>query len=435
MVNVTATAQKLKNALILVGVLSTMITAEAFAQMAVGKGKYLGNVWGAFGSPPLNYDLYWNQITPENASKWSSVEGTRNSYNWARVDEILNYCLDKKYPFRFHTLIWGQQYPSWLTSLDSLSIAQEVEEWIRLTGERYVSASFVDVVNEPLSGHNPPPAPVINALGGTGATDWDWVIRSFQWARQYMAKRVKLHLNDFGIINDTQATNNYLVIINLLKERNLIDGIGVQGHLFELENTDTTTIKRNLDALAATGLPIYITELDIQPGNQLSDATQLAEMQRIFPLLWRHPGIKGITFWGYIQAQIWQQNAYLITSTGAERPAMQWLRSFMASIPSDVTGGQDLPTKFALAQNYPNPFNPSTTIEYSLPTRSKVNISIYNLLGIRIRTLVDLHQQAGSYSAQWDGLDERGMAVPSGVYFYRLTSGQNVQQRKMNLIR
>lgn len=430
MVRTQGTRTRCNLLLIIVGALMALPARDLFSQMAVGKGKFLGNVWGTFGTPPLQYDLYWNQITPENASKWGSVEGTRNGYNWARLDEIYTYAVEKYYPFKFHTLIWGQQAPNWLASLDSLSIAQEIEEWIRLSGERYVSASFVDVVNEPLPGHNPPPQAVINALGGTGATGWDWVIRSFELARQHWAKGVKLHLNDYGIINNTQATQNYLTIINLLKARNLIDGIGVQGHRFELESADTTTIKNNLTALAATGLPIYITELDIAPANQLNDASQLAEMQRIFPVLWRHPGIKGITFWGYLQGQIWQQNAYLVTTSGTERPAMQWLKSFMAGIVSDVSDHSDLPTAFALSQNYPNPFNPTTRIAYSVPKTGHVSLKVYNLLGMTVATLFEGIHQPGHFEATFDAT-----GLTSGVYLCRLSDGNVVETEKLVLVK
>ena len=430
MVRKQGTRSSFELLLIIVCVMLTLPSHDLFSQMAVGKGKFLGNVWGTFGTPPLQYDLYWNQITPENASKWGSVEGTRNGYNWARLDEIYTYAVEKYYPFKFHTLIWGQQAPNWLASLDSLSIAQEIEEWIRLSGERYVSASFVDVVNEPLPGHNPPPQAVINALGGTGATGWDWVIRSFELARQHWAKGVKLHLNDYGIINNTQATQNYLTIINLLKARNLIDGIGVQGHRFELESADTTTIKNNLTALAATGLPIYITELDIAPANQLNDATQLAEMQRLFPVLWRHPGIKGITFWGYIQGQVWQQNAYLITQSGAERPAMQWLKSFMASIVSDVSDQTDLPMEFVLSQNYPNPFNPTTRVAYSVPRTGHVSLKVYNLLGMTVATLYEGVRQSGRFEATFDAT-----GLTSGVYMCRMSAGNFVETKKLVLLK
>jgi endo-1,4-beta-xylanase len=411
---------------VIVGFVLVLWVCDSFAQISAGKGKFLGNVWGSIGSPPLNYDRYWNQITPENASKWVSVEGTRNSYNWTRLDEIYNYCTTKGYPFKFHTLIWGQQYPTWLTGLDSLGQAQEIEEWIRLVGERYPSTSFIDVVNEPLPGHNP--APFKDALGGNGATGWDWVIRSFQLARQYMIKGVKLHINEFGIIGNTQATQNYLTIINLLKNRNLIDGIGVQGHRFELETADTTTMKNNLDALAATGLPIYITEFDVAPSNQLNDATQLAEYQRIFPVLWRHPGIKGITFWGYIQWQTWQSNAYLITDAGAERPAMQWLKSFMAGV-SGVADQPVLPADFTLSQNYPNPFNPTTQINYSIPRAGDVTLKVYNNLGVEVATLCAGFHQPGNHTTTFDG-----GGLPSGVYFYRMRSGDFVSTRKLVFI-
>ncbi|MGB2870208.1 MAG: endo-1,4-beta-xylanase [Bacteroidota bacterium] len=403
---------KLNHLPMLVGIALMLGGSESPAQLAAGKGKFLGNVWGGFGTPPLNYDLYWNQITPENASKWVSVEGTRNSYNWTRVDEIYSYCIDTKgYPFKFHTLIWGQQYPTWLTGLDSLTQSQEIEEWIRLVGERYPSASFVDVVNEPLPGHNP--APFKNALGGDGATGWDWVIRSFQLARQYMLKGVKLLINEYGILGNSQATTNYLTIINLLKDRNLIDGIGIQGHRFELETADTTTIKNNLTALAATGLPIYISEFDVAPANQLNDATQLAEYQRIFPVLWRHPGVKGITFWGYIKDLTWQTNAYLITGTGTERPAMQWLKSFMSTV-SDVADQPRQPADFTLSQNYPNPFNPATVIRYQLSVSSFVSLKVFDVLGREVDKLVEGVVDRGVKTVQWNA------KAPSGIYIYRL---------------
>jgi hypothetical protein len=89
-----------------------------------------------------------------------------------------------------------------------------------------------------------------------------------------------------------------------------------------------TTLHNNLNNLAATGLPVYITEFDI---NVQDDNTQLQRYQTIFPVLYEHPGVYGITLWGYVQFEIWQQNAYLLTDRLAERPAMQWLRTYLAS--------------------------------------------------------------------------------------------------------
>ena len=82
------------------------------------------------------------------------------------------------------------------------------------------------------------------------------------------------------------------------------------------------------------------------------------------------------------------------------------------------------PEKFALLQNYPNPGNPSTVISYSLAENSEVNLTIYNTLGQAVRTLVDGHQTANIYKVVWDGRDDSGKEVASGVYFYRLVAGK-----------
>jgi hypothetical protein len=93
------------------------------------------------------------------------------------------------------------------------------------------------------------------------------------------------------------------------------------------------------------------------------------------------------------------------------------------------------PQVFKLFQNYPNPFNPSTTIQYQLKVSSKVELSVYNLLGQQIRKLVNSSQPAGNYQMEWDGMDETGKAVASGVYIYRIKMGNVQQSRRMILLR
>ena len=90
---------------------------------------------------------------------------------------------------------------------------------------------------------------------------------------------------------------------------------------------------------------------------------------------------------------------------------------------------------FRLEQNYPNPFNPTTTIPYRLPGSSQVNLGIYNSLGQKIRTLVNTYQPTGDYQVVWDGRDNHGRSVPSGVYIYRLQGENFSDSRKMMLIR
>jgi hypothetical protein len=89
---------------------------------------------------------------------------------------------------------------------------------------------------------------------------------------------------------------------------------------------------------------------------------------------------------------------------------------------------------FDLHQNYPNPFNPSTTIHYQLPKAVDVKLTVYNILGQKISTLVDQHQQPGSYQAVWQGLNDAGQPVASGIYFYTIEAGSFSKKHKMILI-
>jgi len=93
-------------------------------------------------------------------------------------------------------------------------------------------------------------------------------------------------------------------------------------------------------------------------------------------------------------------------------------------------GESDIPSEVVLNQNYPNPFNPSTTINYSIAKASNVQLSVYNLIGQRVATLVDKRQSAGSHSIEWNA-----SSVSSGIYFYKIVVGQNVLSKKMVLIK
>lgn len=94
-----------------------------------------------------------------------------------------------------------------------------------------------------------------------------------------------------------------------------------------------------------------------------------------------------------------------------------------------------VPEKIELAQNYPNPFNPSTTIQYGLATTGKVRLVIYNVLGQRVRELIDANQPAGYHKVLWDGRNASGQTVATGLYIYRLETPDGVLSRKMMLIK
>ncbi|GAB4332578.1 MAG: hypothetical protein Kow0037_10230 [Calditrichia bacterium] len=102
---------------------------------------------------------------------------------------------------------------------------------------------------------------------------------------------------------------------------------------------------------------------------------------------------------------------------------------------SGILNGQTLPREFALQQNYPNPFNPTTTIKLQLPAAERVVVSIYNVLGQKVRTLVNRHLEAGYHQFVWDARNDNGEAVASGIYLYKMEAGSFKQTRKMILMR
>jgi hypothetical protein len=109
------------------------------------------------------------------------------------------------------------------------------------------------------------------------------------------------------------------------------------------------------------------------------------------------------------------------------------------SVPGGVTAvdetGSASPATFTLEQNYPNPFNPETMIPYQLAGRSEVKLIIYNAIGQEVRRLVSATQDAGVYRVRWDGKDNLGHELTSGVYIYRLITGEVVLTRKMIFMR
>ena len=108
----------------------------------------------------------------------------------------------------------------------------------------------------------------------------------------------------------------------------------------------------------------------------------------------------------------------------------------IGAVTTTGVGDTSLPTSFALHANVPNPFNPTTTISYDVPRGgADVNIAIYDIAGRRVRELVNEHRTPGNWSVQWNGEDDRGQRVASGVYFYRMRAGSFVETRKMVLLK
>lgn len=305
--------------------------ASTSTALAHGHGKFLGSAH----SPPQARDflVYWNKVTPENGGKWGEVEAERGVMDWTALDAAYRTAKDNDLPFQMHVMVWGNQQPEWIKPLPPEEQRAAIEQWFAAVAERYPDIDTVEVVNEPL--HDPPSQDdegggnYIAALGGDGDSGWDWILESFRLARLHFPD-AQLMLNEYSVTNTPDNTRRYLEIIRLLQGEGLIDAIGIQGHAFSTTTETPMEVHReNLDALAATGLPVYVTEFDVDGA---TDEAQLADYQRIFPVFWDHPGVQGITLWGF-RPGMWrtEQRAYLVNEDGSERPALAWLRDYVRS--------------------------------------------------------------------------------------------------------
>lgn len=308
-----------------IGLLSVV---GAQAQLSTNPDKFLGNITTSYqidyGSEKF-YQL-WNQITPENESKWASVEGTRGTYNWASCDNINNYAKQHHFPFKFHTLVWGSQFPGWVKNLSVQERYEAIVKWMDAVKERYPNLELIDVVNEAVDGHQADSHYMSEALGGKGRTGYDWIIKAFQMAYERWPNAILIY-NDFNTFQ--WNTDQYISLVRALRDAGApVDAYGCQSH--DLGGVNQSTFKTVMTKIQdALKMPMYITEYDIGDAN---DANQKWNYQQHFPVMWEADYCAGVTLWGYIYGKTWvtDGNSGLIKD-GEDRPAMTWLREYMQS--------------------------------------------------------------------------------------------------------
>src|SRR5262249_19469624 len=167
--------------------------------------------------------------------------------------------------------------------------------------------------------------PYVAALGGAGASGYDWIAQAFKWAHQYCPNAI-LILNDYNNVENASDNARTIDMVNKIKSAGgPIHAIGAQSHAaFRLS---TATVQMYIDRLTSqTGLPVYITEYDI---NLADDNQQKSVMESQVTMFWNDANVKGITIWGYIVGATWETNTGLMTSSGTMRPAMTWLLDFL----------------------------------------------------------------------------------------------------------
>jgi endo-1,4-beta-xylanase len=260
----------------------------------------------------MKYSKYWNQITPENAGKWGSVQSTPTSaFNWSSLDSIYSYTQTNNIIFKQHVFVWGAQQPS------GTPTQAQVENWIKSFCTRYPNVKLIDVVNEP----PPHTTPSYTANLGAGESgNWPWITKAFKLARQYCPNATLL-LNDYNNLEYSDQEQHFIDIVTDIKAHGApIDAVGCQSH--GLKGMSSATLQANINKMASgTGLPIYITEYDI---GEADGDKQLTEYKAHFPVFLNTASVKGITVWGWFIDHTWVKDTGLVNGT-TPRPAMTWL--------------------------------------------------------------------------------------------------------------
>lgn len=406
--------------------------------IAQGKNKFLGSIYSP--AQRADHEHYFNQVTPENAGKWGSVEREEGVYDFSELDEARAYAASNGFPFRYHVLLWGNQQPTWLRPMTNEEKVAKIRAWFQAVADHYDGSSDAratleylevtnEIINDPPNGiDNAPYADnsndansgdyvdalkTLNEELGTEAGEYDWIVNAYKLARQYFpCEETKLVINEYNLLTNYQnVTDKYLEVVDLLMADDLIDVLGFQGHAFSTRKygsesfaDHTAFLRANVDRLAATGLPLQVTELDID-GNvddtytptedvAVRDSFQRAEYERIFGMLWNHPAVTGITLWGYRTGH-WRsaQRAYLIDPcTDRERPALaQYLNDSIrradnpplndyafACATTALAGGSDHPLTSLTV--FPNPVQNRLTVQLGQPLAAG-EVRMYDALG------------------------------------------------------
>lgn len=324
--------QMIKGCLVAAGL--WMFSLGTMAQLSTNPDKFLGNIttgWpGSMDYNGFKYSEYWNQVTPENGTKWGTVEGTRNSYYWSGADPAFKYAKEHGFPFKFHCLVWGSQYPNWIKNLSAEDRYKAIEKWMDKVKSKYPDLELIDVVNEAIDGHQADTYLMREALGGNGETGYDWIIKAFEMAHERWPNAILIY-NDFNTFQ--WNTDQFIDLVRTLRDAGApIDAYGCQAHDLGgvSQNTFKSVMAKIQDALK---IPMYITEYDIGDTN---DSNQKWNYQQHFPVMWEADYCAGVTLWGWMYGNTWiddkntgEKGISGIIKNKKERSALTWLREYM----------------------------------------------------------------------------------------------------------
>lgn len=329
----------------------------ADAQLNQNSCKFLGNITTRGQVQPnvgnLKYENLWDQLTPENETKWGSiankevqsVDEALSSWNWRSADSEYQWCKQNGVQFKFHCLLWTSQYPSYLANFTGDRLKKQIDIWFEAVSRKYPDLTVMDVVNEAIIGHaegdNNGQAKTFknnlaNAMApGSQPSDYKWITEAFKLARKFFPNTILIY-NDYNTF--TWQKNDFINLVStLVKQGAPIDAYGHQSHDLDdyyknnnISNFGNTLkeIHNSITQQAGRELQCYITEFDISQGDENTYETI---MKNTFKPMWEADFVAGITIWGFVNGATWRDNTGLVTAQGQDRSGMKWLRNYMAS--------------------------------------------------------------------------------------------------------
>ena len=336
--------------------------------MAENAAKFVGNIT-TNGQVRADFGTYWNQITAENECKWASIEGTQGRYNFNGCKAAYNWAKENGGHFKFHALVWGGQYPSWLNGKSVEDTKKAIVAWFDAVKKEFPELEMIDVVNEAIRGnysgegatnyHSPynKGNNIIAALGGDNGK-YDFVTNAFKMARERWPKAILIY-NDYNTIQ--WDVDGGIKLINTIRENGApVDAYGLQAHDLMSNGggaggTGGGGVCMNYNDFKSTmqkihsqtnNIPIFISEYDVPSTD---DAIQEQCYKEQITYWMEDEYVAGITLWGYIFGNTWLSchnktvaGCSGIIKDGKERSALVWLKKYLSE--NQGVNSTELPT-------------------------------------------------------------------------------------------
>jgi endo-1,4-beta-xylanase len=290
---------------------------------AVSSGRLVG---AAVNNAPLAAESIYrdtlaanfNYVTAEYEMKWDPIQAQgRDVYDYARADAIVGFALDHGMKVKGHALVWYQAVPTWAQSLPDAEFASVVDDYIRTVATRFRGKVIAwDVVNEAIADDKPAMRDTI-FLRKIGP---DYIARAFRQAHDADPDAL-LFYNEYGAEGLGTKSDQVYNLVKGLKEQGVpINGVGLQMHIKADGNPSTADIVTNMRRLAALGLVVNISEMDVRIREVAGTPAQKLEVQRgvyhdVTQACLSVPQCMSITLWGFTDKHSWIDGFY-----GADDP-------------------------------------------------------------------------------------------------------------------